>query len=168
MRKQSRTILFLLAMVLLLAGCWSTAENPEQQPGAEGFVPDATYTPIEEYVDLTNSFSELDDPFEEGEHKSSLTCAELRGEAYMQSDDFVAVQSDTRCMKVFCTWGPQDRMVYIGLKNRETGAFYLLSSAGGSVIGTIDITDVPEGDYHVILCSNDNPSVIAVLHYKIL
>ncbi len=169
-------LLVLLAVTLLQAGCsrhhsidiGKTEQTPNEIFQLEGFHLDATYTPIDEYVDLSDSFSNSDgDPFAAGEMVYSLTCANQSAETYMQSEERVSVRGNLQSMTVFCTWGPQDRTVFLGLKHAETGVYYILPSVGGSIVGVIDLNNIPDGEYYVVLCSNDNPSTVAVLHYQI-
>lgn len=154
--------------VLILAGCAGTKQDPDSTIIIEDTPEPITYTPIDEYVDLSQNFSASSrDVFFDGEEKYSITCANEQAEAYLQSDESITITQNTKNLIIGCTWNPQDRIVYIGLLNSETGIFYILPSTGGSVSGKIRLDDVPEGEYHVVICSNDNPSIVAVLWYQL-
>ena len=144
--------------LLMLVGCADIKQAPDSTIIIEDTPEPITYMPIDEYVDLTKNFSASSrDVFSADTEKYSITCANEQGEAYNQSDASI----------INCTWNPQDRTVYIGLQNTETGIFYILPSTGGSVSGKIKLDDMPEGEYHVVICSNDNPSIVTVLWYQL-
>lgn len=161
----------ILVLVVVLAGCSFSKvppKSPEDVYQAEDVVPNPTYIPISEYVDLSDDFSDADKPIFVDQEKEELACSKQNGDGYVQSDDCISVLGGKNKMIIHCTWNPQHKVVYIGLKNTETGIFYILPSVGGAADGTISLANVPDGEYHVVMCSNDNPSVVAVLLYQIL
>lgn len=157
--------LIALASVLILTAC-TYAPNAEVSLPTETF-PQNAPAPIAAYVDLTDAFRESRrSPFDENLDKTALTCAKENAGIIIQSEETISI-SDNQKLKIHCTWNPQDRYVYVGLKNAETGTCYMLPRVGGSVYGSISLSDIPDGEYWVILCSDDNPSVIAVLLYQL-
>ena len=154
--------------LLMLVGCADINQAPDSTILIEDTPEPITYMPIDEYVDLTKNFSASSrDVFSADTEKYSITCANEQGEAYNQSDASITITPNTKNLIINCTWNPQDRTVYIGLQNTETGIFYILPSTGGSVSGKIKLDDMPEGEYHVVICSNDNPSIVTVLWYQL-
>lgn len=152
----------------MLAGCADTKQAPDSTIIIEDTPEPITYMPIDEYVDLSKNFSASSrDVFSDGAEKYSITCANEQAEAYHQSDESITITQNTKNLIIGCTWNPQDRTVYIGLRNTGTGIFYILPSTGGSVSGKIKLDDIPEGEYHIVMCSNDNPSIVAVLWYQL-
>ena len=161
--RTAKTICMLLIAVFL-AGC-AAAPSSTLQVGDPA--PVETYAPISGYTDLSDAFrSSRNSPFAEDAESYSLTCAGESGDACILSAQTVSLDG-SRKMRIHCTWSPQDRIVFIGLKSAETGAFFILPCRTGSVRGTIDLGDIPAGEYSIVLCSNDNPSVTAVLLYQI-
>lgn len=128
-----------------------------------------TYNPLGDLDHKFESFQSSEEPpFNDDIEKNWLVCAGLAGDACVQSDDCVIVQNNANKMIVHGTWNPQDRVVYIGLQSIATGERYVWSFTGGSVSAVINLTDVPIGEYYVILSSNDNPSIVCALAYQVI
>lgn len=168
MPKLIRMVVTVALTALMLASCSNTKLTPDATMIVENSNEPIAYMPIDEYVNLSeNFFASARDIFLDGTEKHSMTCAHEQAEVYIQSDESIAVTSNTKNLIICCTWNPQDRNVYIGLRNTETGIFYILPSTGGAVSGKIKLDDMPDGEYRVVMCSNDNPSIVAALWFQI-
>lgn len=155
-----------LASVLILTAC-TYAPNTGTALPTETFHRN-TQSPVVAYAELTDAFRESRrSPFDDQLEKFELTCAKEHEGAVIRSAETIAIRN-RNALKIHCTWTPQDRYVYVGLENVETGACFLLPWVGGSVCGSISLVDIPDGEYRMILFSDDNPTVIAVLLYQLV
>lgn len=157
----------LLIVVLFQVGCENKeAPDSTQKIGEESL--GQTYSPVEEIVDLSDAFiSSNIPPFLDEVEKMEMSISKQSGDFYIQSDELISVTNNQK-MIIHATWNPQDRVLYVGLKNTETEICYILPSVGGAVSGTIQLGDIPDGEYSVIMYSNDNPSVVAALLYQVV
>ena len=125
--------------------------------------------PISEAEYVIDSFRTLSSPtFNDDAERYTLACTELDKKSYAESEQIITVgDSDKTELTVHCTWGYASREVYVGLKSCDSESFYVISATGGVISGVFDLSVLPKGDYHVVLYSNDNPSVSAVLLYQL-
>ena len=131
--------------------------------------PSSWRPPISDAEYVNDSFRTLSSPtFTDDAERYTLTCVELDKKSYAESEQIITVgDSDKTELTVHCTWGYASREVYVGLKSCDSESFYVISATGGVISGVFDLSVLPKGDYHVVLYSNDNPSVSAVLLYQL-
>ncbi len=175
----SKIVLFILlcSVLIVLSACAAndatatnqSTEAPMVVDDAFAVTPKPTEVPIHNSSDILNLFSEsVSSPFDAQSEKHGLVCAGLDSSTYAIADEIISV-SDTQCpnVTVHCTWASAAIEVFVGFKACDADTFYTVSSTGGVIAGTFDLSELPDGDYQMILYSNDNPSVVAVMQYVI-
>ena len=50
--------------------------------------------------------------------------------------------------------------------NKVTDHYFIAMFDGGAVSGLLDLTELPEGQYGVVMYSSDNENVTAVMNYQ--
>lgn len=79
---------------------------------------------------------------------------------------FITSDETYYIMAVHCTWMSPARTLYIGLYNKVTDHYFIAMFDGGAVSGLLDLTELPEGQYGVVMYSSDNENVTAVMNYQ--
>lgn len=138
----------------------------------EGIPPEKSKTqemPINDTQDISDAFSvDLNMSFDEDQEKLSLTCNYMDANHYAISEQTLILSENHRPkLRLHCTWGSPAIRVYIGMKSCESDAVYALSVEGGHLSGVLELGSLPDGEYQVVLYSEDNPSLVAALLYQI-
>ncbi len=165
-----KSLIAICLSVLLLCGC---AEMIKQKPD-ETVIPmdpvDSEYiapvdvTPDFAAVTQLSSFTDSEPEFEESKPKETLTLQDNELGEYVFSAYQLHITPEME-LSYSCTWSSMGCELFFGLLNSDNEVF-VVSSEGGTLRGTLSMEDVPEDDYQLILYSNNNPEVQAVLHYQ--
>ena len=138
-------------------------------PEGPASAPEEWIPPVSDVEDLSAAYSDISGvSFSDDAEKYTLGCVELSRDAIAESEDIITVSSSDKTRFIFhCTWGSPSREVFVGFKSCDTGLVYAVSAVGGFMMGTVDLSALPEGDYRAVLYSNDNPAVVAVMLYQL-
>ncbi|WP_140394260.1 hypothetical protein [Pseudoflavonifractor sp. An184] len=164
--------IILLCLLFPLSGCLNQgssagAESTAQDPVMNTIVERAF--PFEENVtDVTLFFKEQEDIFDSDDPKESLVLDKTDAASISRTKDLVDIggANKVRSMAVHCTWMSPARTLYIGLYNKVTDHYFIAMFDGGAVSGLLDLTELPEGQYGVVMYSSDNENVTAVMNYQ--
>lgn len=167
----SKFIFVLLCAVALLGGCEKKGQTlvasttPKDAGGFER-VTNADL-PVVEYEDISSCFTESAEPLCSEEEKKSVICDHLTGKEFACSENRITISMETpQKLAIHCTWDPASRKVYIGLKGEDNT--YLSKFSHGHAAGFFDLREIPDGDYEVVMFSDDNPSMLSVMLFQIL
>ena len=166
-----KSLLAICFSLLLLCGCSETIKTKSK----EVETPTADYTEYQYTapVDVTPDFAAVteltsivkEEPdFDESKGKETLMLQDNELGEYVFSAYQLHITPEME-LSYNCAWARPGCRVFFGLLNSDNEVF-VVSSEGGTLMGTLSMADVPEDDYQLILYSNNNPEVQAVLHYQ--
>lgn len=94
----------------------------------------------------------------------SIASSALFAGDYASSEGTYMIESEKDFLMYSMNWAPTGQSVHIGFMNKENNALYLLDDvAGGSAAGTINTTNVPSGEYYVIVfAASDNTEPFSI------
>lgn len=170
--RQDRKIIFaLLCVAFLLSACEKkdqalVVSTTSKDAGGFARVTNADL-PVLEYEDISSCFTESEEPFHPEEEKKSVVCDHLTVKEFARSEDGITISMETpQKLAIHCTWDPASRNVYIGLKGEEKT--YLSKFSHGHTAGFFDLREIPDGDYDVLMFSDDNPAILSVMLFQLL
>lgn len=170
-------IVVIILIISLCACSWSSnsstkmnlslSTTPEETTMEEVTSETEVVLPFEEFIDVS-FYAEEGTDFSQNVSKYDLVC-KYQEEATYAASEVIYIQPIEQQKFVFsCTWARSGSTVYIGLKNSETQEVYAMPCNGGSANGTLYLNVIPEGNYQIVLYSNNNPETQAVLVYQLL
>lgn len=172
---KSKIVILVVLLFITLQACANTSNTepiPETIPATRdpsaADIPDTTPAPslpIHNYEDISSAFTEKVRCMDDSREKMSLILDSLPQNEYVCSADTVYIPANASCKLLFsCTWDPGNINIYFGLKNNENT--YLATFSRGEASGELDLCSIAEGEYNVILFSDNSPSTLAVMLYQ--
>lgn len=156
--------------VLLLVSCSSGvidhSKTPMKDDSSTVEIPQPVI-PIDDATDIQSDFSEKEVIFDDDIEKMSLVLNHLDTASVAKSEKTVEIASDgLQTMKVHCTWDSPACNIYIGFLDPSNESSYVFGAYGGTLEGILTLSSVPDGNYHVIMYSDDNEDVLATVLYQ--
>ncbi len=166
-----KSLLSICLTLLLFCGCTEIMKQkpdesvtPMTDPAAYEYTAPIDVTPDFAAVTELSSLIDSEPEFEESKGKETLTLQDNKLGEYVFSAYQLHITPEMK-LSYSCTWASSGCKVFFGLLNSDNEVF-VVSAEGGTLRGTLSMEDVPEDDYQLILYSNNNPEVQAILHYQ--
>lgn len=174
-----KTVSFICVLLLMLSFSLpvSAAAQPDEPTEDAALIEEAEYVSVLDPYSF-DSYTDMAEHFTAGipadglesvpvQQKETLSLWHAEEREVIRSDETYSVPEDAREMLLQCTWTRMGCHVYIGLEEAETKDIYFLGSVGGSVMGTLDLSSLPDGEYNVIMFGSNNPEIAATLVYEV-
>ena len=162
-------IAFLLS-ILLLCGCTPQTpviETTHTYPTFSTKQDPSGALPFQEWFDITSSFEDFSDPFSERFEIEGFSCEYIPSSEYLKGEEKLHIQYGTPAeIALHATWTPPCHTIFFGLKSED--AVYLARFDGGGLSGRLDLRHIPEGEYEIVMLTENNPKVFATLLYQII
>lgn len=172
-----KTVSFICVLLLMLSFSLpvSAVDQPDEPNEDAALIEEAEYVSdldpysFDSYTDMAEHFSAWIpvDGLESVQQKETISLWHAEEREVIRSDETYSVPEDAKEMLLQCTWTRMGCHVYIGLEEVKTKDVYFLGSVGGSVMGTLDLSSLPDGEYNVIMFGSNNPEIAAILAYEV-
>lgn len=121
-----------------------------------------------EFINISDCFVPSNIEFDPSQEILSLICANLVENEHATASEIVSIRADkSQKMILRCTWAPCSRNIYVCFQCVDSNDMYLTVFSDGAAAGILDLSVVPDGEYKIIMFSNNNPAITAVLNYQI-
>lgn len=179
--------MLIVCMAMLLAGCSGTEAGITQEPKSietnSALDSNTNYnsvgtTSYGSFNDTQINFSDianLEDYFtkrevrtNETEQVFNLVLSDASDDEFAISGEKLTISENSNVRLQFvASWYHHGEVLYLGVINEQMTIAYSLSLSGGAAYGEIDLSNIPAGNYSIILFSSDNSEVFASVTYQI-
>lgn len=170
--KEKKGLILLLCLILSFSGC----SISDSSSGADSVAQDVCVSITEEYrfpfedktTDITPYFKVQEEIFSDKSTKESLVLDRIDATSLSKAQHYIDVgeQHSTQTMALHFTWKSPARTLYIGLYNETTDHYFIAMFIGGAISGLLDLAELPDGQYTVVMCGSDNENMTAVMNYQ--